>query len=149
MRPDATFTFAKLDGSTRYELARHLGEDVPEFPAVWKRGRDKAGRPKAGRAYVTFRPRQSPDRPGHRNFGHVMEGEDARTYTGFDFGPEHPRRVYGDFNGYAMLIEFSEGFDGITVMFFRGRKAEAQSLFQRWLDGEPCETAEAETLHAA
>jgi len=110
MKPDAIYTFRQFPTAhTRYIQAGKHGDYSPDgFPAVYVRGELK------GMPYVGFR-NHVVENTGHRKFTHAIEGRDARMYTGFNFDPGHPRRVYGDFNGDALLIEFSQGWDCITV----------------------------------
>ena len=70
----------------------------------------------------------------------------GRTFTGLNFALEHPRMAYGDFNGDAMLMEFSDTWESLTVVFFRGMKDGAQGLFQKWVAGELPETTSADAL---
>jgi hypothetical protein len=143
MKPAATFLFEKLpSASTRYKLKEHRGEDIPGFPAVWVRG------PEKGNEYVGFRATVN-HKPGHRHFSHTIEVAKNKTVTGLNFAPEHPRRAFGDFGEYGLLIEFSETGDHLTVLFFEGMKEAAPSLFQLWVSGEIEETPAADSVPLA
>jgi hypothetical protein len=140
MKPNTEYVFEKCPTKhTRYKLINHRGEDIPDFPAVWKRGTDK------GKAYIGFRETVN-HKPGHRQFSHTIELDRGRTVTGINFVPEYHRRAFGDYAGDGLLIEFSDSWDRLTIWFFRGMKEAAQNLFQRWVAGELPETPAADAL---
>jgi hypothetical protein len=144
MKPEAVYIFEKCPrSSTRYKLAGHRGTDIPNFPAQWVKN-GKAG--KAGEKYIGFRDTAVNNRPGHRQFSHTLELDKGRTVTGLNFSPEYPRQAYGDYGSDALLIEFSETGERLTILFFIGRKEAAQALFQSWTAGEIPETAAADAL---
>jgi hypothetical protein len=140
MKPIAVYEFGQCpEHHTRYKLNEHRGGDIPGFPAIWQRGKY------AGQKYIGFRETVN-NKPGHRHFSHTIELEKARTVTGLNFTLENPRRAYGDFGTDGLLIEFSDTWDTLKILFFRGQKETAQSLFQKWLAGEVSETLEADTM---
>jgi hypothetical protein len=59
----------------------------------------------------------------------------ARTVSGINFAPDFPRQSFGDYGNDAILINFSENWERLTILFFKGQKAGAQTLFQRWIAG--------------
>jgi hypothetical protein len=147
MKPEAIYVFEQTpEHRTRYKLIEHRGADIPDFPAQWKRG------PGAGGYYIGFRETVQ-NRAGHRQFTHTLElgaerviSKDGKpkaktkTCTGLNFTPEFPRRAFGDYGNDALLIDFSENWDRLTILFFKGQKAAAQSLFEKWTAGEMPET---------
>lgn len=140
MTADSLYRFGRSPtASTRYLLAEHRGADVSGFPAVYVRGVNR------GTAYVGFRETVN-SRPGHRRFTHTIEGAGGRTFTGLNFSTENPRKAYGDYGNDALLVEFSENRETLTVLFFRGMKESARSLFQSWTAGRLAETAAADAL---
>jgi len=62
--------------------------------------------------------------------------------TGFNLTPEFPNRAYGDGCIYgdggndALLIEFRENMDELTIWLFEGQKMYAKALFEKWTSGE-------------
>jgi hypothetical protein len=138
MRPDSVYIFNQCQNAhTRYKLHEHRGIDIPNFPAQWAKN-CKGG--KAGEKYIGFRETVE-HRPGHRQFRYTLERDSARVVTGFDFAPDFPRRAFGDYGGDALLIEFSDDTQRLTIMFFKGQKHAAQALFQSWVAGETAEMA--------
>jgi hypothetical protein len=132
MIPDAIFIFDQSPAApTRYKLIEHHGVDIPDFPAQWVKD-GKAG--KAGEQYIGFRPTMN-NKPGHRQFTHTLEMAKARTVTGLNFTPEHPRRAFGDYGADALLIEFSQDWKRLAIMFFKDMRETSQSLFQSWAAG--------------
>jgi hypothetical protein len=143
MKPDAIYIFEQCPSAhTRYKLIEHRGLEIPDFPAQWVKD-GKAG--KAGEKYIGFRETVN-HKPGHRQFSHTVELDKGRTVTGLNFSPEYPRRACGDYRADGLLITFSETWQRLTILFFRGMKEAAQSLFQLWTEGEIPETTAAETL---
>jgi hypothetical protein len=135
MKANAIYVFTQSQTAhTRYLLTVHHGADIAGFPACYKRGENK------GKSYIVYRETVQ-KKPGHRQFTHCIELNDGHMVTGLNFTPETPRRSYGDFGEYALLVEFSETGDTITVYFFSDMKEAAQTLFEKWNYGELSGTA--------
>ena len=156
MRPDAVYTFEKCPAApTRFKLIEHTGADVPNFPAVWKVNSPGG---KKGEQYVGFRDKVV-QKPGGRHWDYAIElwkekyltesGKPAtktKQCTGFNFDPKFPGKSCGDYEGYGLLIKFSDDWRRLTIWFFEGMANQKQSLFQKWVAGEMPELAAADTL---
>jgi len=44
--------------------------------------------------------------------------------------------IYGDDSEDALLIEFRENMDELTIWLFEGQKMYAKALFEKWTSGE-------------
>jgi len=126
MKPYAIFEFKKLPNMvTRYILREHEGADIVGFPAVWK----QRWHPHVGEKYIAFRETQGSRM--QKRFTHALCLDKNRVVTGFNFTPEFPRLSWGDYRNDAILIEFSDDMTVLTLLFFKGMKEHAYSLFQR------------------
>jgi len=130
MKPDAVYYFLRMpEYPSRYKQAKHNGKTIPGFPSVYKKGKNK------GERYIVFRKTAYyHSRPAHR-FSHVIELAGSKRVTGLIFMPEYPQKTYGTFKEYALLIDFSENFERLTIWFFKGLQEAAPVLFQRWQAG--------------
>lgn len=77
MKPDALYEFRHIETSTRYILVNHTGEEVADFPATWKVGKNK------GKQYIVFRPTVTPPKAGHRYSVIVFHWERSENPNGF------------------------------------------------------------------
>jgi len=141
MKPDAVFTFEQLrDTPTRYILREHTGAEIDAFPAVWK----QECHPHVGERYVVFRETQ--DHHRKQRYTHSLSLDKNRVVTGLNFIPEFPCLSWGDYLNDAILIEFSEDWTQLILLFFKGMKKYSYLLFQRGIAGELDEMAEADSL---
>ncbi len=141
MRPYAIYVFKRLpELATRYILTEHSGADIDNFPAVWRQKSHKY----VGEKYIVFRE----SRVWHvrRRFTHSFSLEKNRMVTGFNFTQEFPRLSYGDYGNDAILIEFSNDWNELTILFFKDMKRQSYSIFERGIAGEITEIAECNIL---
>jgi hypothetical protein len=134
------YCFEKIpETATRYILREHSGADIPTFPAVWKKGKNK------GKSYIGYRPTQN-NRPGHRQFSESISLENNRMFTGFNFDTVHNHKACGDFLTHGVLIEFSTDWKILTIYFIKDAKHEAAAYFEKWVNGELSLTVEKDIL---
>ena len=134
MKPDALFIFEqKEDAPTRYLLIKHIGADVPGFPAVYKRGSEK------GNGYIGFRCNDT-----YKNkYSHIIELAGGKVFAGVNFISRNPNKVFSNDsnpNGLnrkdAVLIEFKNEGKIIEIYFFFGQAVNAETLYNLWLEGK-------------
>jgi len=141
MKPYAVFTFEKLmDTPTRYILREHSGAEIDAFPAIWK----QKCHPHVGEKYIVFR--ETHDHRLKQRYTHSLSLDKNRVVTGLNFIPEFPCLSWGDYLNDAILIEFSEDWTQLTLLFFKGMKNHAYFLFQKGTTGELEEMVEDEIL---
>ena len=123
----------KEDASTRYILKSKVGADVPNFPAVYKRGADK------GKEYIGFRRNDTYS----KKYTHILELAGGTVFTGVNFSMPNLDRVYGDAKNPkglnrndAVLIEFKENRKILEINFFFGQADNSELLYQKWVAGE-------------
>lgn len=141
MKPDGIYYFIRVpECRTRYKQIQHKGITISEFPAVYKRGKNK------GEKYIVFRKTSYYYSFGTQRFTHAIELAGNKIVTRLRFIPEYPQRTYGAFKGYSLLINFSENFDRLTILFFKGLQEAAPNLFQRWQVGKIAEIVKADMV---
>lgn len=146
----AKYTFTKSK-ATRYLFQSCTGEDFLPLP-VYKAGKDK------GKRYIKFERQKLPPRPNHRNFDYVFslgkaEADTAKhkrgsslRLTGVNFKTDCPNRTFGDDKNIgrndAILFEFSEDRQELTLYVFEGLADIVETLFERWAAGRLCLAAD-------
>jgi len=131
MKPDATYIFEKLpDRETCYILREHFGIEIEEFPAVWKR----KTHPYFGKKYVCFR--ETFDQYLKQWFTHSLSLENNRMLTSFNFQSKFPRRAWGDYRNYAILINFNEDWTKLTLLFFKEYGKDSHLIFLNGIAGK-------------
>ena len=156
MRPDSIYVFEKCPAApTRFKLIGHKGADIPNFPATWLVNSPGG---KKGERYVGYRNKVT-QKIGGRHWDYAIElGKEKYTTesgevktktvqcTGLNVTPKFPNKFCGDFNGYGLLIEFSDSGNCLTIYFFKDMRDQKQSLFQKWISGEILEVAAGDSL---
>jgi hypothetical protein len=114
MKPYAVYVFKKLPNlATRYILIEHSGAEIVDFPAEWI----CKSHPHVGEKYIIFR--ETRNLQMKQIFSHSLSLEKDRMVTGFNFTPQFPRLSYGNFGNDAILIEFSNDWNELTLLFFK------------------------------
>ncbi|GBR76095.1 hypothetical protein NO2_0703 [Candidatus Termititenax persephonae] len=149
IRPDSIYKFIR-NGKTAYILNDCRGENISNLLGEYKRNKY------AGQQYLYFDNRLTQKQGGRyfakslfstnqalcaehmAKFGYHGAGKrkPKANITGLNFLPENPYKSFGDFKDYAVLAEFSEDMERLTLYFFRDQKNTAETLFQKWLAGE-------------
>ena len=140
MKPDALYEFRHIETSTRYILVNHTGEEVADFPATWKVGKNK------GKQYIVFRPTVTPPKAGHRYFKYSFSlgkiGKSERLFTGVNFDTLTPFQTFGDSRNMgrndAVLFDFSKDMENLKVYFFFEQGNKANDIFDMWTTGKLC-----------
>ena len=55
--------------------------------------------------------------------------------TGFNVFSKFPGKTFGDFNGDALLIEYTPDCENYTIWIFSGMKTYARNLWENWVAG--------------
>lgn len=143
MKPLAEYTFTKKSSSV-YLFKSCTGADFLPLP-VYVRGANKGGR------YIKFERRRKKPRPNHRNYEYAFSlGKNERgssiCLTGVNFSTAYPNKTFGDDKNIgrndAILFEFSEDGQELTLYVFDGQADNAGTLFERWTAGKLCLTAD-------
>jgi hypothetical protein len=141
MRPYSVYIFEKVpEFKTRYILTEHSGVEIADFPAVWIQKNHQY----VGEKYIVFQPMNIFH--ARQRFTHALSLEKSRMVTGLKFTTEFPRLSWGDYGKDAILIEFSEDWNELTILFFEGLKPLSYSLFERAVAGELIKIAECNIL---
>lgn len=131
MKCSSIFKFTRSEEAhTRYLVSEQHGKVVKNFPAQYKRGKNK------GRRYIGCR-KPNEHSPYYDECSRYIEWE-HHVYTTLKFCPElNQNRAYGDsVEGHAVLFEISKDGKEISLYFFEGMKIHAQDIFNRWLEGD-------------
>jgi hypothetical protein len=141
MKPDAIYYFIRIpEYRTRYKQIGHRGKTISGFPAVYKNGKFK------GEKYIIFRKTSDFYNQGYQRFSHALELTRSQIITRLVFMPEYPRQSYGAYKEYAILVEFSEGFNQLVIWFFKGLEEAAPILFQKRQAGQIPEVTKTEVV---
>jgi len=131
MKPDAMYVFEKHpELKTYYILKYHYGIEIVDFPAIWT----NKSHNHVGEKYIVFRKTMA-QRP-RQWFTYSLSLENNRMLTSFNFPLECQRLAWGDYRDYAILIEFSDDWTSLTLLFFKEMKNHARLLFESGLKGE-------------
>ena len=130
MKTYAKFIFEKIpEAGTRFILREHSGADISNFPAVWKLKTHRY----YGERYIVFK-RTDPTILGQR-FTHCFCIGDRRIAF-FSFKPQFPNKSWTVYGDDAILIDFNNDRTVLSLMFFKGMKDHAYSLFKQWTAGK-------------
>jgi hypothetical protein len=141
MTPDTIYYFSHIpEYQSRYMQISYSGIAIPEFPSVYKKGKYK------GEKYIIFRRTSDYYNQGNLRFSHALELAKSQIITKLIFLPNYPRQTYGTYKNYALLIEFTEDFNQLTIMFFKGLQEAAPLLFQKKQAGQIPEITKSDKL---
>ena len=139
MKPISKYEF-KMNSASRYAFVSCVGADFLPLP-VWKKGENK------GKRYIQFEHQTIPPRPNHRYFEWVFsldkkENGSSRRLTGVNFSLTYPNKTFGDNKNIggsdAILFEFSENRENLTMWIFKNQADNSETLFNKWTAGQLC-----------
>ncbi|MDR2941209.1 MAG: hypothetical protein LBV17_01265 [Treponema sp.] len=139
MKLEAILKFEKFpDKKTRYVLFEHTGNYVHNFPSVYIDDKH----PHKGEKYIILTEywgKQSC--PITCVFTHMFSFaknrfEKNKECIGLNFFPDFPCKTYGVFMDDALLIQFSDDWNKITIYYFKDERSMAYTLFKEWISGK-------------
>jgi len=123
---------------TRYKLLHERGSGVDNFPSKWIAD----DHPLRGEKYIIFHEMYGKQNcfPTNGSSHGLYFGTDRPEYerlcTGVKFLPEFSQKAFGTYKGYALLIQFSEDWEKMTIWGFKGKGRISYSLFKEWVYGD-------------
>ena len=149
MKPDTIFDFEKLPNfKTRYILCRETGIYIADFPSVWIAN----NHPYKGKKYIAFTGYWGQQNyPTTYGYSHKLSFgrnklENDKQCIGLNFCPGFPYKTFGVFMNDALLIQFSNDWEKMTIYYFKDKGKMAHSLFKEWTSGKLEMTLEEDDL---
>jgi hypothetical protein len=133
---------------TRYKLLHELGSGINNFPSKWIAD----NHPHRGERYIVFHEmygkQNCPPTYGssHALYFGTDRPENEQLITGLKFSLEFPHKTYGVYKNDALLIQFSEDWNKMTIWVFEGKGEMSYSLFQEWVTEDLTITVETDDL---
>lgn len=139
MKPDTIFELEKLTNRKIIYISRkHTGNDVNNFLSTWIAG----NHPYKGKRYIIFTGywgnQTYPVTPAYTHklsFGQNKLEKD-KGYIGLNFLPGFPCKTFGVFRNDALLTQFSDDWEKMTIYYFKDKGKIAHSLFKEWTSGK-------------
>lgn len=130
--PDSIYHFKRKPGAaSRFLLYQVVGEIIPNFPSIYKKGED------AGRPYIGFRKMKD----FHlKKWSHCLELEGAKMFSGVNLitGKDGIARGYGDDRNLGrrdcILVAYSADGYNLDIAFIFGKADRAREVYLAWLE---------------
>ena len=129
---------SKSRNPSTYKKFRQVGQDI-DLCGKWKNGEFE------GQEYITIEltldggryewSMYTTEKKALEQKRKSKPGATKARITGFNTFPEFPGKTYGDYNGDALLIEFTPDCEKYTIWVFPGMKKYARNLWESWVSG--------------
>ena len=130
--PDSIYHFKRKPGAaSRFLLESSEGENIVNFPSIYKKGLD------IGLPYIGFRKMKDLHL---KKWSHCLELDKARMFTGVNLvtGKDGISRGFGDDRSLGrrdcVLVALSADGQYLDIAFVFGKADKAEEVFEAWID---------------